>query len=124
MTAERLKFQQIDIKNELSVPIKKINKNLRLISYKPLVIDNHFIIRMTERKLSPSIILEILNKLENRIGELLFCAQLSNSITIRYRMHLDYYLFISFFERKFILKTCVKKEKNYNYKDAVIIDLN
>ncbi len=124
MTSERLNFKQIDIKNELLAPIKKINQSLKLISYKPIVIDNHFIVRMTERKLSHSIILEMLNKLENRIGELLFCAQLSNSITIRYRMHLDYYLFLYFSERKFILKTCIKKEKNSIYKDAVIIDLN
>lgn len=124
MTFERLTFKQIDIKNELLVPIKKINKSLKLVSYKPIVIDNHFIVRMTERKLSHSIIVEMLNKLENRIGELLFCAQLSSSITIRYRMHLDYYLFIYFCERKFILKTCIKKEKNSIYKDAVIINLN
>lgn len=124
MTSERLNFKQIDIKNELLASIKKINQSLKLISYKPIVIDNHFIVRMTERKLSHSIILEMLNKLEHRIGELLFCAQLSNSITIRYRMHLDYYLFLYFSERKFILKTCIKKEKNSIYKDAVIIDLN
>ncbi len=114
MPADRLNFEQRDIKKSLLEPIKRINQNLKLISYKPLLIEDHFIIRMTERKLSHTIILEILNKLENRLCELLYCIQNNFSIVLRYRMHVDYYLFISHSHGNLRLKTCVKHKKDSN----------
>ncbi len=124
MPADRLNFSQRDIKKSLLEPIKRINQNLKLISYKPLIIEDHFIIRMTERKLSHTIILEILNKLENHLCELLYCIQNNFSIVLRYRMHVDYYLFISYCNGNIRLKTCVKHKKDSNYESACIIDLN
>lgn len=124
MPSDRLNFEQRDIKKSLLVPINRINQHLKLISYKPLLIEDHFIIRMTERKLSHSIILEMFNKLENRLCELLYCIQNNFSVAIRYKMHVDYYLFLSYSNGNLRFKTCVKHKKNSVYDDACVIDLN